>query len=62
MDQLMVDIGNVEVVHVGDDVVLIGRDGSEEITAWDLAGAAGTIPYEILTGIATRVPRIMTNN
>jgi alanine racemase len=39
-------------------VTLIGESGSEAITAQDLADWAGTIPYEILTNINTRVPRV----
>ena len=61
MDQLMVDIGFDLPVHVGDDVVLIGRDGSEMISAWEIAHKVGTIPYEVLTGIAARVPRMIMN-
>ncbi len=41
----------------GDRAVLLGKDGGLSVTAWDLAHAAGTIPYEILCGIGTRVPR-----
>jgi len=58
MDQLMVDLGSGGPIHVGDDVTLLGCDGGAEITSWDLSDIAGTIPYEILTGIAARVPRI----
>ncbi len=57
MDQFMVDVGREADIHVGDEVTLIGRDGNEAITAWDLADRIGTIPYEVLTGIAARVPR-----
>lgn len=42
----------------GERVVLMGRAGAESVTAWDLARAAGTIPYEILCGIGARVPRV----
>ena len=59
MDQLMVDIGMDAVLHVGDDVTLIGADGGAQISAWELSETVGTIPYEILTGIAARVPRIV---
>lgn len=58
MDQLMVDVGPDAPIHVGDDVTLIGPDDGSQIGAWDLADAVGTIPYELLTGIAARVPRI----
>ena len=58
MDQLMVDIGEAADVHVGDEVTLIGHDGSEAITAWDIAQKIGTIPYEVFTGVTERVPRV----
>jgi alanine racemase len=56
MDQLLVDCGDTEVAP-GDDVVLLGRQGAEEITAWELAGHAATIGYEIVTRLSERVPR-----
>lgn len=59
MDQCMVDVTDIPDVQVGDEVVLIGRQGSEEITADDLARwAGGTISYEILLSISARVPRV----
>lgn len=59
MDQCLVDVTNLRgVVKLGDEVVIIGRQGSEEITADDLAEKIGTINYEIVTNIAQRVPRI----
>ncbi len=61
MDQIMVDVGIHSTIHVGEDVVLIGKSGDETISAWDLAEKLGTIPYEILTGISERVPRIYLN-
>ena len=57
MDQLMVDIGPDGEAYNGDEVVLIGSQGDSSISAADLAGWAGTIPYEILTNINTRVAR-----
>jgi len=42
----------------GDRVVCLGADAGRNVTAWDLARAAGTIPYEILCGIGPRVPRV----
>jgi alanine racemase len=56
MDQLMVDCGD-DLVAVGDEVVLIGKQGRGEITAQGLASLLGTIPYEVVCGIGTRVPR-----
>jgi alanine racemase len=57
MDQLMVDCGPGSPVAAGDDVVLIGSQGDEAITAWEWADLAGTIAYEVVCGISQRVPR-----
>lgn len=43
----------------GERVVCLGADGGRRVAAWDLARAAGTIPYEILCGIGSRVPRTL---
>jgi alanine racemase len=56
MDQLIVDCGDDDV-QVGDEVVLIGRQGDDEITATELADLCGTIAYEIVCAISARVPR-----
>lgn len=56
MDQMMVNI-EWNSAYNGDEVILLGRHGDSQITVEDLAGWAGTIPYEILTNINTRVPR-----
>jgi len=56
MDQLMVDVGDDEVA-VGDEVVLLGRQGDDEITADEWADRMDTIAYEIVCGIGPRVPR-----
>jgi alanine racemase len=58
MDQTVVDVSSVERVAAGDEVVLIGQQGDERITATELAEKAGTIPWEILTGLSNRVRRI----
>jgi len=58
MDQIMVDIGFESNVHVGDEVVLIGKSGDKTVTVWELSDKIGTVPYELITGIAARVPRI----
>ena len=57
MDQLMVNIG-WDSAYNGDEVVLVGQSGEEAIAVEDLAVWANTIPYEILTNINTRVPRV----
>ena len=57
MDMTMVDVTQVPDCHVGDEAVLIGRQGAEEITAQDVAEWAQTSAYEILCGIGARVPR-----
>lgn len=56
MDQLMVDCGDDDV-HVGDPVVLLGRQATGEITATEWARRLGTIAYEVVTGIGPRVER-----
>ncbi len=60
MDQVMVDVGRIPGVEAGDEAVLIGRQGSEEITADELADHIGTINYEVVTRIGERVPRLYT--
>lgn len=58
MDQFMVDVTEIPDVSVGDEVVLIGKQGKEEITATEIADLTGTINYEITCSISKRVPRI----
>ena len=57
MDQFMVNIEQ-DSAYNEDEVVLVGASGDQRITVEDLAAWAGTIPYEVLTNINTRVPRI----
>jgi alanine racemase len=61
MDQLMINI-EWDSAYNGDEVVLLGEMNGEQITVEDLAEWAGTIPYEILTNINTRVPRVYIRN
>jgi alanine racemase len=61
MDQLVVDCGDDPAVRPGDEVVLLGRQGDEEITAEEWATLLGTISYEVLCGIGARVPRVTVN-
>ncbi len=58
MDLTTVDVTNIPDVKPGDVATLIGKDGTEEITATELAGLIGTINYEITTGLLPRVERI----
>lgn len=60
MDAITVDVSAMREIAVGDRVTLIGSDGNESITVADMAKWAGTIPYEILTGIGQRVKREYT--
>jgi alanine racemase len=57
MDMMMVDVSAITDVAVGDEVVLIGRQGSDQITAHEVAQWASTIPYEVLCAIGPRIPR-----
>lgn len=62
MDQFMCDVTDIENVKAGDTVTLIGTDGTETITADDIAELTGTIGYEIVCDISPRVPRIAIEN
>jgi alanine racemase len=57
MDQMMVSIG-WETAYNGDEVILLGEADGQSVTPEELAAWAGTIPYEVLTNINTRVPRV----
>lgn len=57
MDQIMSDLGSFKP-KVGDEVVLIGRQGKQKITAEELADLSGTISYEIVCGLGSRIPRV----
>lgn len=57
MDLVGIDVTDLERVAIGDEVVLLGSQGSARVTAEELAVWAGTIPYEILTNVSRRVPR-----
>ncbi len=59
MDQTMLDVTHIPGVRAGDEVVLIGRQGNDEITAEEVAERLGTINYEVVSGILARVPRIV---
>jgi len=58
MDQIMVDVGHIKGVKVGDEVVLIGRQAQAEMRVEEIARVCKTIPYEIVCSITNRVPRV----
>lgn len=58
MDQTVVDVTEIPGVEPGDEVVILGEQGEESITAFDHAGALETIPWEVFTRIARRVRRL----
>jgi alanine racemase len=61
MDQIVVDCGDDTSVAAGDEVVLLGTQGDETITADDWADMLGTISYEVVCGVGPRMPRILVN-
>ena len=61
MDMTMADVTDDDVSE-GDTAVIIGRDGEERITAEDIARMTGTIPYEVISLIGKRVPRVYLKN
>ena len=59
MNLIMVDVTDVKKVKVGDEAILIGRQGKEEITADELAKKIGTINYEVVARINSLVERVL---
>src|SRR6185369_13414156 len=57
MDMTMIDVTGLEV-STGDEVVIVGRQGGEEIGMREIAAAIGTIPYELLCRVGTRIERV----
>lgn len=58
MDQIVVDVGHVPDVAMGDEVVLFGRQGESELPVDEIASLLGTINYEVVCAVGARVPRI----
>ena len=58
MDQCMLQMDHIQDAEIGDEVVLIGRQGEDEITATEIAEDWGTINYEVICGLASRMPRV----
>ena len=61
MDQIVVDVSNCPEVKEGDEAVIVGKQGGEEILAKELADYAGTISWDIFTGIKARINRYYLN-
>jgi alanine racemase len=59
MDMTMVDLTRAPDTRWGDEAVILGRQGGDEITAMEVADKLGTISYEVLCGIGARVPRVV---
>ncbi|HWE83775.1 MAG TPA: alanine racemase [Terracidiphilus sp.] len=62
MDQAVLDVTEIPGVAPGDEVILIGSQQGETISVFDHADAAGTIPWEVFTRIAARVPRVQAES
>jgi len=58
MDQAVLDVTDIPGVEAGDEVVILGSQGSEMISAFDHAEVEGTIPWEVFTRIGARVRRV----
>lgn len=58
MDQIMIDLGDMQNVQVGEEVVLLGKQGTEEILIYEWCRRLETIPYEVTCGISKRVARV----
>jgi alanine racemase len=55
---MMIDVSKIDGVQAGDEVVLMGRDGNEQVSCMELAEKGGTITWEITTRIGARVRRV----
>lgn len=62
MDVTMIDVSHIPDVNVGDEVIIFGKQGSEEISVYEVARRCGTISYEVTCGIGKRVPRVYVEN
>ncbi len=62
MDQMMVDVSDIPSAKEGDNVIIMGSDGENKVSAEELADIAGTINYEIVCNVGKRVPRVYVKN
>lgn len=58
MDLITVDVTDIPGARCGDEVILLGHQGVEEVTVEEMAAKIGTISYEVLCGVSARVPRV----
>jgi alanine racemase len=58
MDFIMVDVTSIPGVSIGDEVILMGKQGKEEISVEEIAEKVNSISYEVLCSIGKRVPRV----
>jgi alanine racemase len=61
MDQLSIDVSDTTGIRAGDPVVLLGAEGGHRVDAASIAGSIGTISYEVLCAVSSRVPRVTVN-
>ena len=59
MDQFMADVTDIPDVQIGDEVTLIGKDGTEEITMEEVGTLSGRFNYEFVCDLGKRVPRVL---
>jgi len=62
MDQIMIDISKFENPQIGEDVIILGKNGKEEVSADEIAKKCRTINYEIVTRIGKRMPKVYIKN
>ena len=58
MDQTLIDVGHIPDVALGDEVVVLGCQGTETLGADEIAAELKTINYEVVSGVTARVPRV----
>jgi alanine racemase len=58
MDLTLIDVTDVKDVSLGDEVVIVGPQGGEEITAEEVAATMNSISYEVTCSVSRRVPRV----
>jgi len=58
MDMAMADVSHLRQVAIGDEVVILGRQGDDEITLDEFSESAGIIPHELLVRLGSRAPRV----